>query len=171
MKVAKSPKLAWSIAIALLVMNLVLIGAFWLKSSSKDGRERENGPHSGKEAMVEELKMDEKQAAKFGLMYEKHREKMDRIVGKIRKAKTDLFSSIPGGAANPIELQNALDRIGALHADRDEEAYGHFLEVHQMLQPEQYPKFKELINRIIDGPRPHHPPGRNHPPHRPPHPQ
>ncbi|MEM6770478.1 MAG: hypothetical protein AAF597_07855 [Bacteroidota bacterium] len=128
----------------MLVLNLILLVFLALPWIMPPG-----GPTRGMERALDKLELDREQRMIFRSTAEKHQENMKRI--KVQQQNTLLAYFEPlatnQGSISPQLSQDYLK----LTEEKVQATYQHFLEVKDMLRPEQQHLYEEWIGNAIQG--------------------
>ncbi|WP_317897320.1 hypothetical protein [Aurantibacillus circumpalustris] len=134
-------KLISSIAIGLLIGNLLLIAFLFL---NKPKPPRHEGP---KAIIIERLHFDAKQIEAYEALIKVHRKQISEKEIEILNLKTSLYSSIvePYKIAQKDYLEK---KLAELQIEIEEIHYKHFLDIKKLCHDDQLNNFNELIKDI-----------------------
>ena len=157
--------LKWTI-VALIVLNLVSVGAHWFSRGPGHGPGHRPPPPGG--FLERELAFTEIQEAEHTVLREAHFRATREIHRQIEDEKDELFDLF--GQENAEELAVAYaQKIGQLQAELEVLTFGHFQNIRKMCTPEQQKKFDGVIMETLRHGPPGGPPhGRGPGHHRPP---
>ncbi|MCF8460381.1 MAG: hypothetical protein K9G46_06630 [Flavobacteriales bacterium] len=136
--------------LTILVVVMVLLNAatlvFFLKSNHRGPRlhgSKEAGP---KNVVIEKLKFDEEQVAKYELLIAEHLAAINKNDSLMFEARHALFVQLSKQDQTEIEMQ--LNTIGRLQKEVENVHFQHFLELKALCTEEQLPAFEELIDEL-----------------------
>ena len=132
---------ARTIALLLLVLNIILIGFMFFREPPH--------PEGPRNLIIEKLKLDPDQVEAYDLLIKNHQEKIQLEEKKIMELKNILYSTLNSDVSREFkdtlisELASAQSKIEDIH-------YEHFREIKQLCKPGQMPLFVDLTTDLTD---------------------
>jgi len=156
----------WIIVI-LILLNLATISFLWINRLKGPGnRELIIPDKPPKEKLAEfltaELELTESQATKITSLREDHFKSVDKILQKIHANKKNLMDNLFEGTETTEMASLLTKKIGELQSELELLTFNHFLEMKQILGPNQKDNLKELIGGFFRN-HPQNSKGRPHP--------
>jgi Spy/CpxP family protein refolding chaperone len=150
----KQNKVAGSIIIILVVLNIVLISMFWLRGFrhpdfSLRERPRIERPARMANFFQRELGLTSEQVEKFDQQRDAFFQKMKPIMKQIHDLRMQLTDAI--FAAQPDEnlVKNLVAQISDLDQKREMAIFDHIKQVRAICTPEQQGKLKDLMRDVM----------------------
>ena len=109
---------------ALVLMNLVLLFAFFTSNS------RQRGEHSSKKIekfLQKELNLTDEQSVKFKELRNAHFQKSKEHWKTIRSLKKEMLEAISAESPDTLNANNLADQIGTLEAKKEKLLINHYL--------------------------------------------
>jgi len=135
-------KLLTIAVIGLLAINLGVLGFLFLRKPPMiegPGGPPEDRP---KKIIIERLHFDKEQTAQYEELITHHRSSIRDLDQQIRKAKSDLYSTLNEGAA--LNKDSIAARLGEIQKQIEATHYNHFADIKKICKPEQLKYFKDL---------------------------
>mgnify|MGYP003683649457 CR=1 FL=1 len=157
MSIFKQPKLPWILAIAMLVINIVLIGFIWFAGPPKHPR---GGPDIERTVALfkADLDLDAAQTAQVRQMFTAHFDEMKLMHDSLQAMIKNSLLGI--GKAKPLDSSVKLDfgPIGELSRQLHAAKYQHFSDIRELCNADQKEKFDAMLPKLIhrQGKRPGH---------------
>lgn len=158
--------------VMLLLLNLGTLGFLFLSGRGAEGAHgmREQGPGKPDQLIVEGLKLDDAQIAKFGELKREHHEAIMALDEKDQALHDTYFSLLKTDAPDSGKIANTESEMGQIDAEKNKVTFDHFRKLRNMLRDEQKQKFDQLINDMTHalhqrGPHDRGPQGPPPPPH------
>jgi Spy/CpxP family protein refolding chaperone len=149
----KNYKILIAVVVVLIVVNCVLLAAFWYKQESFPGR---NGPPAAaNEYLSKELKLTPDQEKTYAVMRKAHFELTRKLNEQIHRLRDSLFESIKTPALDSVVTTTLEKRIGLIQIQLDDVTLNHFRKFRSILTAEQQDKFDHVIKnalRMMGGP-------------------
>jgi Spy/CpxP family protein refolding chaperone len=164
----KNYRILIAVVIVLIIVNCVLLAAFWYKQQNFPGRI--GPPAAANEYLSKELKLTADQEKNYTVMRKAHFELTRKLNEQIRSLRDSLFENIKipvldSGATIALEK-----RIGLIQIQLDNVTLNHFRKFRSILTAEQQEKFDHIIKNALHmmggpprGPRPGGPGGMRPP--------
>lgn len=132
----------------LILLNIVVLG-FFLLSSPKRGLHRPRPDSNFQAEVVDMLKFTNDQQIVFDQSHDRHEKQMRRTNQEEEKLLLSYFDNI---ASPSSELDTALffTQFQQLQRQKLRLTQQHFLEIKAMLNEEQLPDFKRLMERVTE---------------------
>ena len=141
----RTNKLLAFAAIALLIINGVLIYLLWTEKNSDKKSERP----SRKDRFAEELKLDDKQKEEHKKLKDAHFEYMRPLFDSVSSYRTNLFKLSKDSVANDSLVNFYTHKLSETHSLIARNTYEHFKNVRALLNPEQQIKYDEMIQKMM----------------------
>jgi periplasmic protein CpxP/Spy len=137
----KKEKILWASILVLIALNVACLAFILLR--------RPERPHKKFDKMViEHLKLDDEQIARFNQLKHTHRMQMDRIDEKMKGPFEQYFGLLNGNRNSSVE--DSLESvIAALYKQKVDLTYSHFAEIKAMCSPEQQKNMALLVPSLM----------------------
>lgn len=137
------------LVIVLLVLNLIVVSAFWiLGGGHKQGNGGRDGQGGGpRNEIIDRLHFDAAQVTEYDSLIVTHRKMVGEKEKEIQGLRTALFMGVSDGIDANLK-DSWVRRIGVLHADIQRIHYAHFLDIQQICKPEQQDDFALLTKDL-----------------------
>lgn len=132
----------WMTILALLLLNLGLLGWIWF---SPQGQNRKQPPP---DLLVRELNLNPQQKKQYLLLRDDHHAKTKAIRDSVLMLKRVLFHQI-GHPLSDQDLEKAVNEIANKMAIVDTITFKHFRQVRQLCTPPQQQRFDEIIDDVL----------------------
>jgi len=144
----RTNKLLVFAAIALLIINAVLVYLLWAeKNNHKDdgNRSRKKG-----DWFAEELKLDDKQKEEHKKLKDAHFASMRPLFDSVSFYRTSLFKLSKDSTANDSLVNYYTGKLSETHSRIAKNTYEHFKKVRTLLDSEQQVKYDEMIEKMMN---------------------
>jgi len=140
------------LVIVLLVLNLIVVSAFWFLNGGKNlgnlGRDDRSGQGAGpRNEIIDRLHFDKSQVSQYDSLIVKHRESVGEKEKQIQELRTSLFMGVSTGM-DSMKKDSLIDEIGSLNANIQRIHHGHFLDIQKICKPEQRADFENLTKEL-----------------------
>ena len=137
------------LVIVLLVLNLILVSAFWIVGGGhKQGNGGRDGQGGGpRNEIIDRLHFDAAQVTQYDSLIVTHRKMVGEKEKEIRGLRTALFMGVSDGIDSKLK-DSWIRQIGVLHADIQQIHYAHFLDIQKICKPEQQGDFALLTRDL-----------------------
>ena len=137
------------LVIVLLVLNLIVVSAFWiLGGGHRQGNGGRDGQGGGpRNEIIERLHFDAAQVTEYDSLIVKHRKLVGEKEKEIQGLRTSLFMGVSDGIDSKLK-DSWIRQIGVLHADIQQIHYAHFLDIQKICKPEQQEDFALLTKDL-----------------------
>ncbi len=137
------------LVIVLLVLNLILVSAFWiLGGGHKQGNGGRDGQGGGpRNEIIDRLHFDAAQVTQYDSLIVKHRKMVGEKESEIQGLRTALFVGVAEGISQGRK-DTLVNQIGVLHADIQQIHFAHFLDIQKICKPEQQGDFALLTKDL-----------------------
>ncbi len=137
------------LVIVLLVLNLILVSAFWiLGGGHKQGNGGRDGQGGGpRNEIIDRLHFDAAQVTQYDSLIVKHRKMVGEKESEIQGLRTALFVGVAEGISQG-QKDTLVNQIGVLHADIQQIHFAHFLDIQKICKPEQQDDFALLTKDL-----------------------
>ncbi len=164
----KKNKVAGTIIILLVVLNIVLITMFWLREFRHPAFALRDLPRKDRpERMIgffqRELELTDDQAAKYDTLRQAFFSEMQPIVKEIHNLRIGLTDAIFAENQDEAQVRGLINQIAELEKKRELTMFSHVNQVRAICKPEQRIKLKDLMRDVmiqirpeIRGGRPEH---------------
>ena len=143
-------------AVALLIINGVLVYFLWNEKNKHKGGDRQPGKKGN--WFAEQLKLDSTQKELHKKLREAHFESLKPLFDSTNSYKTSLYNLIKEGTSNDSLVNLYSDKIAWLNKEIRLKTFAHLKEVRVMLNTEQQKKFDEMVIKMMS--RGEGPPGK-----------
>lgn len=143
----KSNKLLVFAAIALLIINAVLVCMLWNEKKKHRGGAGRSGNRG--EWFADQLKLDSNQKKEHKKMISAHFESMKPLFDSMNSLKNSLYVAINESATNDSLVSNYVNKIADLNKEITLKTYTHFGSVRKMLNEEQQKKYDEMVKNLM----------------------
>jgi hypothetical protein len=141
----RSNKLLAVAAIALLIINGVLVYLLWTEKNSHKKTDRP----ARKDRFAEELKLDDKQKDEHKKLREAHFEYMRPLFDSVSSYRSSLFKLSKDSVANDSLVNYYSGKLAETHSAIARNTYEHFKKVRILLNPDQQIKYDSMIQRMM----------------------
>lgn len=163
-------KMKWLpiVLIALVILNIVTLTAFWVFSRNTHKPQPSKG--GAIEFLVKELRLDSVQRGQLKLLRDEHRSESQEIRKLNREAKDAFFDLLQEENVADSILDKAATQSVYYDAELVKATFRHFKKIRAICTPAQKEKFDEIIHEVLrmqaapqgppprrDGERPPHP--------------
>lgn len=137
------------LVIVLLVLNLILVSAFWIVGGGhKQGNGGRDGQGGGpRNEIIDRLHFDAAQVTQYDSLIVTHRKMVGEKEKEIQGLRTALFMGVSDGIDANLK-DSWVRRIGVLHADIQQIHFAHFLDIQKICKPEQQDDFALLTKDL-----------------------
>ena len=137
------------LVIVLLVLNLIVVSAFWiLGGGHKQGNGGRDGQGGGpRNEIIDRLHFDAAQVTEYDSLIVNHRKMVGEKESEIQGLRTALFVGVAEGISQGRK-DTLVNQIGVLHADIQQIHFAHFLDIQQICKPEQQGDFALLTKDL-----------------------
>ena len=137
------------LVIVLLVLNLILVSAFWIVGGGhKQGNGGRDGQGGGpRNEIIDRLHFDAAQVTEYDSLIVTHRKMVGEKEKEIQGLRTSLFMGVSDGIDANLK-DSWVRRIGVLHADIQQIHFAHFLDIQKICKPEQQDDFALLTKDL-----------------------
>jgi hypothetical protein len=137
------------LVIVLLVLNLIVVSAFWVfKGFGTQGNGGRDGQGGGpRNEIIDRLHFDKGQVAQYDSLIVKHRKLVGQKEKEIQGLRTSLFMGVSDGIDAKLK-DSWVRRIGVLHADIQQIHFAHFLDIQKICKPDQRVDFDNLTKDL-----------------------
>ena len=137
------------LVIVLLVLNLILVSAFWIVGGGhKQGNGGRDGQGGGpRNEIIDRLHFDAAQVTQYDSLIVTHRKMVGEKEKEIQGLRTSLFMGVSDGIDANLK-DSWVRRIGVLHADIQQIHFAHFLDIQKICKPEQQGDFALLTKDL-----------------------
>ena len=137
------------LVIVLLVLNLILVSAFWIVGGGhKQGNGGRDGQGGGpRNEIIDRLHFDAAQVTQYDSLIVKHRKMVGEKESEIQGLRTALFVGVAEGISQGRK-DTLVNQIGVLHADIQQIHFAHFLDIQKICKPEQQGDFALLTKDL-----------------------
>ena len=142
----RTNKLLVVAAVALLIINGVLVYLLWTEKNSHKKTDRP----ARKDRFAEELKLDDKQKEEHKQLREAHFEYMRPLFDSVSFYRTSLFKLSKDSKANDSLVNYYTHKLANTHSSIAKNTYEHFKKVRILLTPEQQIKYDEMIQKMMN---------------------
>ena len=141
-------KLLGFAAIALLIINGVLIYLLW----SEKNRHKGNGRSQGRKGdwFAEQLKLDDKQKEEHKKLRDAHFDFMKPLFDSVSSYRTSLFKLSKDSTVNDSLVNYYSNKLAETHSAIARNTYEHFKKVRVLLNPEQQVKYDEMVQKMMN---------------------
>ena len=173
-------KIAGSIIIILVVLNVVLISLFWYREFRRpDFRSRDKSRSERPERIMgfvkHELALTDKQAEQFSTQRRIFFDEMNPLMQQIHELRLKLTEAVFADQPSEDSVYSLINRITEIEQKREEAMFNHIQKLRTICTPEQQRKLKRLMREVMmhtrremphepreprPGEREHHPPDR-----------
>ncbi len=150
----RTNKLLVVAAIALLIVNGVLVYLLW---SEKNGHKKSNRPREDR--FAEELKLDDQQKEEHKKLKDAHFAFMRPLFDSVSSYRSSLFKLSKDSTANDSLVNYYVTKLAETHATIAKNTYEHFKKVRTLLNPGQKIKYDEMLQKMMS--RRGGPPGKS----------
>lgn len=167
----KRNQIILSLAIVLLVLNLVGITAFYLKKPTKIYRHKrtersvEERHQKFESRMAKKLNLNAEQLEEFRNLKQQHMLKIQPLKDSIRQHKwlihQELFNELP----DTLYINALSDSIGKMNAAFEKLNYAHFIQLKKILNQDQLDSFKQVLDDLPYKQNRHHERSKRDRPH------
>jgi Spy/CpxP family protein refolding chaperone len=142
----RTNKLLAFAAVALLIINGVLVYFLWKEKNKHDGGDRQPGKRG--DWFAEQLKLDSTQKKEHKKLRDAHFESMKPLFDSISSCKTSLYNSIKESSGNDSIVNSYSNKIAELNKEITIKTYNHFKQVRTLLNAEQQVKYDEMVQKM-----------------------
>ena len=137
------------LVIVLLVLNLILVSAFWFfKGFGTQGNGGRDGQGGGpRNEIIDRLHFDAAQVTQYDSLIVTHRKMVGEKEKEIQGLRTSLFMGVSDGIDSKLK-DSWIRQIGVLHADIQQIHYAHFLDIQKICKQEQHDDFALLTKDL-----------------------
>lgn len=137
------------LVIVLLVLNLILVSAFWIVGGGhKQGNGGRDGQGGGpRNEIIDRLHFDAAQVTQYDSLIVTHRKMVGEKESEIQGLRTALFVGVAEGISQGRK-DTLVNQIGVLHADIQQIHFAHFLDIQKICKPEQQGDFALLTKDL-----------------------
>ncbi len=137
------------LVIVLLVLNLILVSAFWIVGGGhKQGNGGRDGQGGGpRNEIIDRLHFDAAQVTEYDSLIVTHRKMVGEKESEIQGLRTALFVGVAEGISQGRK-DTLVNQIGVLHADIQQIHFAHFLDIQKICKPEQQGDFALLTKDL-----------------------
>jgi Spy/CpxP family protein refolding chaperone len=143
----RTNKLLVFAAVALLIINGVLVYFLWNEKNRHKSGERQPGKRG--DWFAEQLKLDSNQKKQHKELRDAHFESMKPLFDSISSCKTSLYNSIKESSGNDSIVNSYSNKIAELNKEITIKTYNHFKQVRTLLNAEQQTKYDELVQKMM----------------------
>jgi len=142
----RTNKLLAFAAIALLIVNGVLVYLLW---SEKNSHKKPNrSPREDR--FAEELKLDAQQKEEHKKLRDAHFAVMRPMFDSVSSYRNSLFKLSKDSTANDSLVNYYVSKLAATHSTIAKSTYEHFKKVRTLLNPEQQVKYDEMLQKMMN---------------------
>lgn len=134
-------------AIALLLVNAVLVYLLWTEKNKHKGGDR---PSKKGDWFAEQLKLDDKQKEEHKKLRDAHFSYMRPLFDSINSYRSNLFKLSKDSAANDSLVNYYVNKLAETHSIVARNTYEHFKKVRTLLNPEQQVKYDEMLQKMMN---------------------
>ena len=169
-------KVAGSIIIILVILNVVLISLFWYREFRRPDIGFRDQPRSERPERImgfvkQELGLTDEQAEQFTAQRRKLYDEMDPLLKQIHDLRMKLTEAIFADQPEKDTVYSLISRISATEQQREEAMFNHIQQLRAICSPEQQQKLRKLMREVMmhsrqemhREPREHRPGEREHP--------
>jgi Spy/CpxP family protein refolding chaperone len=153
----RTNKLLAFAAVALLIINGVLVYFLWNEKKKPHGNGSRPGGNRG-DWFAEQLKLDSTQKKEHKKSRDAHFESLKPLFDSTNSYKTNLYNLIKEGSVEDSIANSYSDKIAMLNKEIRTKTMNHLKEVRTMLNAEQKTKFDEMVIKMMS--RKEGPPGK-----------
>lgn len=138
------------VIVGLLASNLLLAGYIIAARNNGQASGRPEGapPHGGpRNLIIERLKLNEQQVAKYDELIQWHRGNVDRLDEQIRQLKNELYSTL-NQQQDERKRDSLIEEIIKQQQEIEHIHYKHFEDIKELCTEQQQPAFAELTKEI-----------------------
>lgn len=125
------------LVIVLLLINMALV-VFYIGSRSEGKR-----PPKPREVIIDRLKLDDDQVARYDELIHWHRSNADAKLRAIQQYKSRLYASL-NKSPDSTGINALTDSIALAHKQLEYIHYKHFTDIRQLCRPDQQEAFRKL---------------------------
>ncbi len=137
-------KLLRNIVIAILIINMVVIGYLLINKDVFFG----NKPPKPREIVIKKLDFDTEQIKQYDVTITKHQNKIRNFDDSIRKAKNELYARLKESTSEIDSNDSLVNQINNYQKQIEITHYNHFIEIKKICKSEQLEKFNALTNEL-----------------------
>lgn len=167
--ISSKNKILTGAVILLMLANVALMATLWWHHRPQRQPER----RAPADYLVKELGLNNEQQNKLKALASEHHLQSEKIKGKIKDARHQLFSLLQHSGTSDSTKKAAADSVSKQLEELDLLTFDHFQQVRAFCTPDQQKKFDEIIEDVLEmiasgppsprnGDRP--PPGDHRPP-------
>lgn len=177
----------WAVVI-LVLLNLALLATIWINKPGKaeprvKGQGQQTEPedrlNQGQnrrleqqrrlaEFLIHELRFTRDQMKRFEALRHEHHQKARELKKKTMDLRKEMMNELLAEKPDRDKARALSRSIGETFREIEETTFDHFLDLVNLCQPDQKPKFKQLLHEILDMMKPpYHGPPRGQPRKRP----
>jgi periplasmic protein CpxP/Spy len=135
--------------IALLVMNLALVGFLLLRKPPLPPGERPSIAKEGpKSRIIEQLHFDADQVIQYQKLIDEHKASIKTLRDDIRGTKSQLYQTL--NEADGGRNDSLIVKLGELQKNIETTHYNHFKEIKKLCKPDQLEYFNTLTDELAD---------------------
>jgi len=138
-------KLLVASVIALIVLNLGLMGAFFMVKGPPKGHKNHRQHKTTK--IIERLNFDDAQTEQFLALVKEHRNSIDEINQKGNLIKKELYQDLTKN--NLIRKNSLIKNLGDLQVQVETIHFNHFIDIKEICRPEQFADFEEFKEQLV----------------------
>lgn len=153
----RTNKLLAFAAVALLIINAVLVYFLWNEKKKPHGNSGKQGGPRG-DWFAEQLKLDSTQKKEHKRLRDAHFQSLRPLFDSTNSYKTTLYNLIKEGSVDDSLANSYSDKIAILNKEIRTKTMNHLKEVRSMLSGEQKTKFDEMVIKMMS--RKEGPPGK-----------
>jgi len=145
----RTNKLLAFAAVALLVINGVLVYFLWSEKNKRDGSGHNKGGGNRGDWFADQLKLDSTQKKDHKRLRDAHFESLKPLFDSTNSYKATLYNLIKEGSVDDSLANSYSDKIAMLNKEIRTKTMNHLKEVRAMLTPEQQTKFDEMVLKMM----------------------
>ena len=137
----------WAV-LALVILNLGLMGLLWFERYRQPSPPPQGGRAGAEELFGRELQLDQRQTDSVRVLRRDHFLRTDPIRAKMVHLSMGMMDQLFAPAPDTALVRQLSEQIGREQAEFERCVYEHFNDIKGLLRPDQYDKLRQLI---IDG--------------------
>jgi Spy/CpxP family protein refolding chaperone len=142
----RTNKLLVFAAIALLIINAVLVYLLWTEKNKHKGGDRPKR----EDWFAEQLKLNDTQKEEHKKLRDAHFASMRPLFDSVSSYRTSLFKLSKDSTANDSLVNYYTNKLSETHSLIAKKTYEHFKKVRTLLTPEQQVKYDEVIEKMMN---------------------
>ncbi|MBK8500902.1 MAG: hypothetical protein IPL46_01130 [Saprospiraceae bacterium] len=131
---------------SLLFLNIAVLAFFFL---TKPKPPHHKSPGDFQSEVIEILHLSSRQVSTFRELAYEHHEKMKSINGRQQRLLLPYFGNLADSASG-LNEEDVLTQIQQLEREKMQETYQHLLEIKNLLDDVQVPRFKDFLRIFTD---------------------